>query len=234
MSESDWYTRESWSEEDAEDFWSRISRKRDPRMKSQLIGVQAEHLEKSGYVNEALSLLNTILSEYSDTFDLAQVYNQLATCNIKQGNNEQSIQALRKALELERETPNYLTGSWLTFGVLITENKLTDYYSEFLDLVEYVKSTKLGLESRLRLQNEQYYFYGTLANINAYLGNKDISKECAQKALDAAESTESGYRYHPDFCLVKEKDTHFYKSLLAISKKRLTSQLTSRLWRRTH
>jgi hypothetical protein len=113
----------------------------------------------------------------------------------------------------------YITGSWLEFGRVIVEHKLTNYYAEFLDLVEYMKSTKIGLEFRTKNPDEAYLFCGTLANIHAHYGDNELSKQYALKALDMVEVTKSGYRYHPKFGLVelKEKDTIFYKSLLAIT-----------------
>lgn len=222
MSSTDWYTRDKWNPEFAEEFWQKISRKRDPRMKAQLIRIQAEHLEKSDLIDEALTLLHVILDEYSEIFDISQVYHQLGQCYIKKDKIDDAIETLKKSIAIENEKPNYQTGSWLTFAVLITEQKLTQYYDEFITIVEQLSSKPGGIEARTRFPLDQYYFYGTLSNIEKHKGNIENSKKYVDLALAAAEKTESGFRYHPKLGLVQEKNTPFHNSLVSAKKKRLT------------
>ena len=233
MSSTDWYTRETWNQEFAVEFWQKISRKRDPRMKAQLIRIQAAHLEKANLIDDALSLLDVILNEYPESFDISQVYHQLGECYVKKDKIEDAIDALKKSIAIENEKPNYQTGSWLTFAVLITEHKLTKYYPDFTALIERMTTRPGGIEARTRFPLEQYYFYGTLSNIEKHNGNIENSKKYAELALAASEKTESGFRYHPKLGLVQEKNTPFHSSLVAEPKKQLTSQLISLLWRRT-
>src|SRR5688572_9537130 len=123
MSRAAWYTRSTWTAEDAKDFWARIARKRHPEMRAQLMRIQAAHLENAGHLDSAVAMLEKVLAEYPENFDVAQVHHQLATCRERQGRLVDSIHHLRAALAVQNTKPNFKTGAWLTFGRIVAEHQ---------------------------------------------------------------------------------------------------------------
>jgi tetratricopeptide (TPR) repeat protein len=213
MSTAAWYTRSTWSAADADDFWARIARKRNPAMRAQLIRIQAEHLEKAGQIDAAVALLDQVLTQYPDSFDIAQVHHQLATCRERQGRVVDSMHHLRAALAVENAKPNYKTGAWLTFGRIVAEHRLRELYPEFLAILQ----SRDDLAPGIVFPVERYLLSASLAIICESRGERTAAVEHARKAIAAAELTRSGLRYHPTVGLVQEKDTPLYASVARIA-----------------
>lgn len=180
-------------------------------MRSQLIRIQAEHLEKAGYIDDAVELLQKVVSDYPDTFDIAQVHHQLATCAERKGKTDEAVVHLRDALAAEGRTPNYKTRAWLTFGRIVAEHRLRDLYGEFLNLVR--GQSQADLTSNTIFPVDRYLLSATLAIISEDQGEHAVAVEHAKAAIAAADLTHSGFRYHPHTGLVQEKDTPLYRSI---------------------
>lgn len=217
MARSDWYTRSTWTPEDAEAFWARLRRTRDPLNAAQYVRIQAETLEKNGLVDQASVLLEHILAEYPGAFDLAQVHYQLATCRERQGRTDEALAQLRAALAVEAQRPNYQTRAWLTFGRLAVEQGRPELYPEFLADMASKASGKGGLESLIVFPVDRYILSSVLAVIARESGDLERAQSYAKDALAAAEMQHSGFRYHPRLGLVSETDTPLYKQVSSIA-----------------
>jgi tetratricopeptide (TPR) repeat protein len=213
MSSAAWYTRSTWTAEDAEDFWARIARKRHPEMRAQLMRIQAAHLEKAGYLDAAIAMLEEILAQYPENFDVAQVHHQLATCRERQDRMVDAIYHLRAALAAQNTKPNYKTGAWLTFGRMVAEHQLRELYAESLATLQSNADAVPGII----FPAERYLYSAALAIIYESRGERSAAVEYARKAIAAAELTHSGLRYHPTVGLVQEKDTPLYISVARIA-----------------
>ena len=217
MARSDWYTRSTWTNEDAEAFWSRIRRTRKPEMAAQYIRIQAETLEGQGLVDQATLLLERILAEYPDTFDRAQVFHQLASCREKRGQVNDAILHLRSALEVESQRPSYQTRAWLSFGRIVVEYGRQDLYPEFMAFAETKASRPGGIESLVVFPVDRYILSSVLAIIARDAGDDGRARDHARDALVAASLTHSGFRYHPTIGLVRETDTPMYRAVAKIA-----------------
>ena len=136
MGREDWYRRRTWSEEDQTAFFERLHRSRGPRNKAQYARIQASCLESVGLLEQALDLLDLVLREWPEPFELACVYWQRATCNEQLGNVHDSADNFRLALAAEREFPNRQTLARLDFAWFIVTKKLRSLYDEALELLE--------------------------------------------------------------------------------------------------
>jgi tetratricopeptide (TPR) repeat protein len=217
VGKSDWYTRSTWTDEDAEAFWSRVRRTRKPQMAAQYIRVQAETLEKQNLVDPASMLLERILAEYPEAFDLAQVHHQLASCREKRGRIDEAIRHLRSALEIESQHLSYQTRAWLSFGRIAAEHSLRELYPEFLAIAEAKASRPGGIASLVVFPLDRYILSSVLAIIARDSGDHGRARDHALNALAAADLTHSGFRYHPTIGLVRETDTTMYRDVVKIA-----------------
>jgi len=223
-SSTDWYTKTTWSELDAEEFWKKLSRKRHPDSRSQIIRIQAEHLEQAGEVNAAFELLERIVSEYPTTFDLAEVHHQRATCLLKLGKPVQALEELRHAINCEVKFSNYLTGAWLTFGVIAVEYSMPEYFDEFLSIAERKLSQAIAEHLVLSFASSRFRYYGVMAVICCRNEEFEKAREYAKLSLAEVEAEDAGYRYHPNVGLVGEKDINLIQIVKKIAKEPFKSR----------
>jgi tetratricopeptide (TPR) repeat protein len=217
VSKSDWYTRSTWTDQDADAFWARLRRVRDWRNAAQYIRVQAKTLEEHELVDEAAALLERILADYPGNFDLPEVHHQLARCRERRGRIDEAVTHLRSALALEAANPSYQTRAWLTFGRLIVEHRLRSLYPEFLAVADAKADNADGLLRYLIFPVDRYLFSSTLAIIARDTGDQARARDQAKLALAAADRRDSGFRYHPDLGLVDATDTPLYREIASIA-----------------
>lgn len=217
MSRSDWYTHSTWTNEDAEQFWSRLRRTRKPQMAAQYVRIQAQTLEQQGLFDEALMLLEYILANYPESFDLAQVHHQIASCCEKKGQVSAAVGHLRSALRIESQNPSYLTHAWLSLGRVAVEHGLRELYPEFLSIAEAKEAGQGGLECHLVFPIDRYEFFSILAIISRDKGDLRNARVHAISALAVADLKHSGFRYHAKIGLVRKTDTPLYRDVQKIA-----------------
>jgi tetratricopeptide (TPR) repeat protein len=211
---NDWFRKTTWSEADQVDFFARLKRSRTVGNKAQYLRIQASHLEEVGspeLVRAALTLLEKIFTEFPVQFELASTYSQKASCLAKLGEIDQALACYRFVFDTERKFPNIRTRSYIKFGRLVVENKLTQFFDEALAVFDELHLN--GIE----FPADVYETFGIRAIIAAQRGETEKANELANVALEAAAKVHSGFRYHPTAGLVRDRESSFYKTIEAIT-----------------
>ena len=150
-------------------------------------------------MNASLSLLDMLLGQYPEPFELAQAYAQKANVLLQLGRSGEAIDNYREALQAERDFPNVKTTAWMNFGWLVVERKLIDLYEETLSVMkEFRPQSPLAIEA--------YRFNAVCALIYEAWDNPAYAQEFARAGLEAASQTGSGFRYHQSVGLVTDED----------------------------
>jgi len=205
----DWYRRKTWTETDQEEFLARLGRCRKQANKAQYLRIQALHLEEK-YPAASLELLQRIISEFPDHFELAQTYVQMARCQIALSDPDAAVLSFRKALAREVEFPSMLTHAYLDFPVFVVVNDRRDLFPE-------VDALLSEHASRLTFPVDHYKFNMCRALIADHRGDSTSASQHATAALSAAAEQHSGFRYHPEVGLVKKQDKTIQKKLAALA-----------------
>ncbi len=217
---TEWFLKTTWSETDQADFFARLKRSRSVGHKAQYLVRQARELENVGspeLLPAAISLLDKMLAEFPEPFFLSQAHGQKASCLGKLGKVDEAITHYRLALDAEKTFPNLRTGVVHDFGIFVAENKLSQLYDEALIALDKMRMPGTPFP------NDVFREYGIRALIAEDRGELESAKKFAQTGLESAAKDRSGFRNHPDFGLVKDKETKFYKAVEAIAAKHIQS-----------
>lgn len=127
MARDDWYRRTSWSAPDQADFFARLRRSRTNANKAQYLRIQANYLADADLDAAAVELLNLLIRDFPERFELAQAHLQKAECLIELDDREGAIAEFRLSLQGQRDCPNVRTMCWLGFPWYIVGQNLTQY-----------------------------------------------------------------------------------------------------------
>ena len=212
MSSEDWYRRKSWSANDKQAFMDRLGRSRSNYHKSQYLRIQAyelvNHIKKPLY-NEALDLLELLISQYSDKSQLAETFIQRAECYLSLNQYILALQAVEKALESQRNYPNIHTRAYQLFAEIILKLKLIPRYSEALMVIDefaYHESFPVEIYKTARAR----------ALIYDGIGKTELAKLFANQALEAQRMSESPFKYQKKLGLVHTPDSRMHQRLLQL------------------
>jgi tetratricopeptide (TPR) repeat protein len=213
----EWYARKKWSEADQADFFARLKRSRSSYHKAQYLWIQGRELEKAGLLPDAMALFDKMLAEYPEDFFLALVCQHKASCLAKLGQLDLAVVFYRRALDAQRDFPNHFTQAPNEFGRFVVDNQLKKFYREVLDVLDELKAPGT------HFPNEVYEENGIRAIINDELGEHEKAAQFAAVALSAAAQNRSGFRHHPKFGLVKDRESIFYQAIEAIATEHIKS-----------
>ncbi|KAF2331773.1 hypothetical protein [Flavobacterium ginsenosidimutans] len=201
----DWYRKKSWTKEDEEHFFTKLSRARKDG-RAQYLKIQAIELvetKEPKLLNVAKELLEKILDEYpNDNFNKSSVYNTLGDIFLLENTTEKAIEYYKKSIDFEKVYPNVKTDSYLIYSELIIKNQLSH---------EYLSVEKLLEEniSDLLFPIDKYKVFSILAILNYYNSKKEIAKEYAELANENAQAETSGLRYHKYLGIISQRDKFF-------------------------
>ncbi len=212
MSQTEWFRRATWSDDDRDDFNARLKRSRGAGNKAQYLSIQAAHLASAGNHAAAIELLDRLFAEFPQRIELAGAHDQKAKSLASLGQIEAAIQEYRAALQAERDFPNVRTNAWLNFGWLVVERQLTDYYDEVSQVLREFRE-----EGGLSFPAEEYRYAAIQALLADYRGDSPRAREFAQQALAEAAKQHSGLRYHPRVGLVGSERNTFANRLRTLS-----------------
>jgi tetratricopeptide (TPR) repeat protein len=221
---NDWFTKTSWSGADQADFYAHLKRSRKASNRAQYLRVQADRLERVGspeLLQAAIVLLDKMLAECPELTQLAWAYSQKASCLAKLGDLDQAVALCRRALEAERKFPNSRSQASNDFGRLVAENRIMQLYDEALAVLDGMKHPGTQFPS------DVYKSFGIRALIAADRGEIESAPKFAKVALNAAAKDHSGFRYHPNFGLVQDRESRFHKTIEAVANGRGQSFLNS-------
>jgi tetratricopeptide (TPR) repeat protein len=208
----EWYRRKTWTLEDREEFFTRLRRSRGAFHKAQYARIQAYELlttrTRDAYV-AALELLDLILTEWRDDAQLASVYHHRAECFIGLGDRQSALDAFRQVFQTQRVCRGELTAAHLDFGWLVVTAPIPELYDEALAVLD-----EFGHEI---FPVQRYRASAIRALIFDSRGQREQAKIYAHAALQEAEATHSGFRYHARLGLVDSPDERIHNRLKTIA-----------------
>src|SRR5690242_11917936 len=167
MATTEWFRNEDWSPAIEVHFFEKLRRSRD---ESQHLRIQAWHLaEKRPEV--ALMLLEKYFS-LGDKCDKADAFVDQATAYASLGRVEEAVWSLLKALEREREFPNYRTQAWRQYALLVVGKRLQPHYEKAIEILEEHKPL-------LTFPVDRFLWHATYALIKEAGGSLHVAKQHA-------------------------------------------------------
>ena len=202
MGRDEWFRNKTWDATTEAHFFEKLRRARD---KAQPLRIQASYLVNTN-PRAALALLDKYFA-LGDHFDKAQAFLDQAEAHLTLGAQEEALQSLKNALQREREFPNLKTQAWSHYALLVAERRLDHLYDSALQVLR-----ENPLQSR-SFPVDGFRWNAAFALIADAQGLGDHAAEGAAKALQFAELTHSGFRYHPDVGLVGSEYDSLKKEL---------------------
>jgi hypothetical protein len=199
----EWFRRSTWSEDVERAFLARLHRSKTTFHKAQYARIQAGHLESTRdpvLIRAALRLLDMVLEQWPDPTQVAAAHCQRVTCHLELGDPSAAVSSWRDAIRAERRFPGVRTQAAVELGWLVATRALAEHYDAALSL-KVTREAQAFPISRFKVQ-------GARALICAELGDTDGARRHAQAALQAAETRDSGFRYHPHIGLVDRTHEH--------------------------
>ncbi|MFI5459500.1 MAG: hypothetical protein ACHRXM_29085 [Isosphaerales bacterium] len=205
----EWYRRKTWGPEGRQEFFARLRRSRSLFHKSQYLRVQAIELQETGTaegIAAALELIAILIQEYPDLSQLAAAYLVEGECREQSGDTDGAIEAYRQSIRAQRDYPNFRVNAHRSFAWLVATKPLPALYQEALNALDEMNETTPFPASRYRSSAARALIHGAL-------GNSDSARKWAKLALEAADLTHSGMRYHPRLGLVENPGTRVRSKL---------------------
>lgn len=209
---NDWFRRKSWTELDSSEFFDRLKRSRGPANKAQYLRIQAVELLDVGTKEAALaaiSLLRLLLQEYPVQGEIAPAYSCMGECQELLAQWDEAVSSYRKALHQQRVFPNLQTNAQLRFAQVVALQRRSADYGEALSYLE---------EWSCLSDFPVMVFMECSARAMIHHDRSEKEQACvwAHRALDAAERTHSGFRYHAKLGLAGEKGAERVAQMRAI------------------
>lgn len=209
---NDWFRKVTWTDEDAEDFFTRLKRARSSS-RSQYLYIQASYLQgtgESGLIKVAMSLLELRFREYPDVFDNSSSYRVEAECLLNFGRIDDAITSFRNSVIAQREKGAAHTTAPIEFGWVVVENQRRELYPEILTLLD-----EFGDDHSMFL-NSRYDMLAIGSFIHQELGDHETARDFAREAIEVSKLKRSEFQKHPKLGLVKTTDTPVHRRLLRI------------------
>jgi tetratricopeptide (TPR) repeat protein len=190
MVNREWFRHTTWSSTDEADFRERLKRSRGS--KAQYLRIQAYHLAEARTAplyRAALKLLDEILEENPEPFELAATLSQRAQCLVGLGRREEAVAAYRASFDAQRALPNVHTADYLGFAELILLRAKPAQYEEALASLDEFGDAEPFPNQRFRSATARALLYDRL-------GDRRKASRWARQALLAAEQQESPFRHH--------------------------------------
>jgi tetratricopeptide (TPR) repeat protein len=193
---SDWFRKNTWTDDDRDDFEKRLRRAR-RSSRGQYLRIQATHLADAGHNAAALGLLERMLAEYPDQVQRAQAQLQQAQCYICMGQHSDAVRAFREALDAERKFPQVRTRAKFEFPLFVAMTRMHEAFAEALQVTNEA-------ECEIALPRDRFELAAARSLIARTLQDHQSAKAHALAALAAASEARSAFAHHPTVGLVPE------------------------------
>src|SRR5262245_2750343 len=190
---TEWFRNTTWNESVERTFDEKLRR---AKRKEQYLRIQACTLARS-HPEIALKLLDRYF-ELPDDFDHAQAHVDRATAFLALGRVKDAITSYEAALRREAVFPNLRTQACIELPYLIATRGIREQYNRALQLLQ-------DYEARLMFPVDRFRWHAARALIAADSQEPMAARIHAERALQAAASESSGFRYHSSVGLVTEE-----------------------------
>ena len=209
MANDDWFRNESWDAATEAKFRAKLARSRSSR--PQYLRIQAGYLTQS-HPHVALDLIDEYFNT-GDESDVQMAYWTRAEAYRRMGQVDEAVTAYREALCWEQSHPGRLSPARSSYPKYVAELRLVDEYGYALDV----------LVNCFRAEDHQfpliaYEWNGSHALILSELGHHAEAQEFAERALRAAQRTESPFRYHRNLGIVRSATDDFATRIKRIAR----------------
>ena len=198
MARNDWFRNLTWNDAIATVFFAKLQRSRG---KSQYLKIQAGTLAHK-YPRIALELLDRYF-ELDDRFFDAEAFCIQAQSYEALGRVSDALAAYDRALQLERELPNYTTNAWNEYAYLVVRTAQSERYTDALAVLDREKGDS-------PFPAHVFLRHALAAILLSRLGDTEIAKGHAMHAKAASMHKTTNLRYHARLGLVGNR----YKDLL--------------------
>ncbi len=140
------------------------------------------------------------------------VHHQRAECLRDLGRDADAIEAYRETFAEQRRLPSHLTNAHLDFAWWIAAGDKHELFDEAMNVLE-----EFSRDDGITFAAGAYVAEGARALIQHARGDRESATVHARRALDAAEQTHSGLRYHPTVGLVERRDEATHARLASIA-----------------
>lgn len=206
MGRGNWWRNVAWNGEIEAAFFSRLARARN---KTWYLRNQAAAIA-SNCPEVALRLLDQYFAMGGDLQE-AEAHFHRARAYIALRNMDAAVLAFEATLAREEAVPNFLTWAFHELPVLIATERMSARYDRAIQVL-------MKNKDRLTFPLQLYQWHGALALILREQGRTSEARTEANKALEAGEMTDSGFRYHPTLGLVSDTADEFGKRLRDIAR----------------
>jgi tetratricopeptide (TPR) repeat protein len=213
MAKPDWFRRTTWTKRDAAEFENQLARSRGANRKAQYLRIQAVHLFETGNMSltrVALGLVDRLISEFPDPFQLAPALSLRAEALVDLGQPDEALKAYSRALEARRTFPQVGDDGYVGFAELVLALRRRDLYDAALAaLEEFADSVQFPIQ--------EFRIAACRALIAAERGDSNDARRWARDALAAAAKSESPFRYHRKLGLVRGVDPVAFQRLKSLA-----------------
>jgi tetratricopeptide (TPR) repeat protein len=210
MKAQGWYRHSTWTQADQEDFYTHLKRARSSN-RGRYLRAQATILEGTSSRAEqegALALLDLLLGEYSSPAEREMGYLLRARCLESLGRLDEVVDSFRQAFQARRRNPTIRTYAPLEFGMFAVRHNRADLFPEVQSI-----HTELVEDNDLVFPDAKYMYFASHAIMADRLGQPEVARRCARKALEAGSMDRSGSGRHPELGLVAQHDASIERKL---------------------
>jgi hypothetical protein len=199
---SDWFRKETWSEEDKEHFFEKLGRAREwgrPQyVRIQIVTFDMIGLEKN--IDGVSELLEYYMEHYfglESDLSNSQITTITAKLALLVKDSKKALSIYKSILDLEDKKPNLQTDTYLEYADVIIFSKKKDMYSDLYQIIL----------SRLKwavFPIQKFSAYSYLAFLDKSFGNEESFENYLQLANLEKDKTDSGFAFHKKLGLVKK------------------------------
>lgn len=203
---TDWFRQEEWNDKIEQEFFAKLARARAQR--DQYLVIQALTISKL-VPTVALRLADLYFDTQKDNFEDVRALSSKADAYLALGQTERAIEAMKDILAIERTRPSHKTTMHVDYPFLVATQYISSEYHHALAVLNERKSD-------LTLPFDKFKWHAAKSLIHHSLREFDDSRMHAALALNAANVTTSGFRYHQDVGLVGDEYRDTVESLRQI------------------
>ena len=189
--QKEWFRRSTWTPRDREEFDARLARSRGNDRKAQYLRVQAYHLHSTGEARllpAALELLDRLIGEFPEPFQLGLAHSLRAEVLIDLGRPDAALASYEAALAARRAFPQVSDDAYLGYVELILGLKRLPQYAAAQNVLDQFPVGPFPIQV--------FRDAAARALLAAARGDVSAARNWARTALEAADRSESPFRYH--------------------------------------